>query len=307
MKKTIFIVGTAIIGAFLIVTGIASAATLSISAQANVGANVGGSAGGNGHFGMGAGGMRGGMAPGVFGTVSAVNGTTLTVTATNFAGGGFRHGSSTPTTSGATASTTTYTVDASSATVTKNGASSTISSVAVGDKVMVRGTVSGDSVAATAIMDGVPAGGMGPGGMRGGQWMSSSTRPTSTRAMAPAFQGNGEPVVGGTVTAINGSSLTVTNTSNVTYTIDGSSATVLKGNVTSSLSAVSVNDNVLVQGSVSGTSVTATTIIDQGVPRTPQNGSSTASGSGGGKGPGGFVGGVFGGIGSFFQHLFGFF
>ena len=78
---------------------------------------------------------------GVMGTVSAVNGTTLTVTSKGF---------------GKSPTATTYTVDASSATVTKSGTASSVSVIAVGDTVMVRGTVSGTSVTAKTIMDGMP-------------------------------------------------------------------------------------------------------------------------------------------------------
>ena len=81
-----------------------------------------------------------------------------------------------------TTTATTYTVDASSATVTKNGAASTVSAIAVGDTVMVQGTVSGTNVTAKTIRDGVGQG-------------------------QPAIQGNGQPVVAGTVTAINGNSV----------------------------------------------------------------------------------------------------
>ena len=85
----------------------------------------------------------GGMGRGVHGTVSAISGNTLTVTATN------------PKDS----TTSTYTVDASSATVLKGDgttkpAASTLSAVAVGDTVMVGGTVSGTSVTAKMIVDG---------------------------------------------------------------------------------------------------------------------------------------------------------
>ncbi len=303
MARTAFIVGTAVVGAFLIVTGIASAATLGVdvSAQANVGANA--------HFPGSNGGARPPMmGGGIFGTVSAINGTTLTITSKGFAGFG-RPSSTTGSAPTTAPAPTTYTVNASNATVTKGGASSTLSSVAVGDTVVVRGTVNGTSITATAIMDGVVPDGANPGGpmMRGGFGRGpngSSTGMWSASSTA-LFQGNGEPVVGGTVTAINGSTVTITNKSNVTYTIDGSAAVVVKGNVSSSLSAVAVNDNVLVQGNVSGTSVTASTILDQGAATSA--GTSSA-------GPGNsttahlnVVAKMFGGIGAFFQHLFGFF
>jgi hypothetical protein len=210
--------------------------------------------------------MMGGRAPGVFGTVSAVSGNTLTVTSK-----GGPNSSSTA---------TTYTVDASNATVMKDNATSSVSNIAVGDNVMVQGTVSGTNVTATRIEDGIPQG-MGKGG-----------------GAVASFQGNGEPVVGGSVSAINGDSLTVTNKSNVTYTVDATNATIMKGNATSSLSAIATGDNVLVQGTVNGTAVTATTVIDQGAAS-----SSTTSGGPMMRGMGGF----FGAIGGFFQHLFGFF
>jgi riboflavin synthase alpha subunit len=84
---------------------------------------------------MGGPGGHGGFGGGTMGTVIAVNGTTLTVTAKD---GG------------------TYTVDASSATVKDSGAASTVSSIAVGDTVMIQGKVTTASMTATNIEDGVP-------------------------------------------------------------------------------------------------------------------------------------------------------
>ena len=90
---------------------------------------------------------------GVFGTVSAISGTTLTVTSNAQNGG----------------TATTYIVDASSATVTKAGATSTLSAIAVGDTVMIQGTVSGTSITATTINDGVMNRTSGMFGRQGGQ------------------------------------------------------------------------------------------------------------------------------------------
>ena len=149
---------------------------------------------------------------------------------------------------------------------------------------MVQGTVSGDSVTATKINDGVVPQMQGNGAGSG--------------ALA-SLQGNGEPVVGGSVTAISGDTLTVTNKSNVTYTIDASNATVIVKNATSSVAGISNGDNVIVQGTVNGTSVTASSVIDQGA-------APASSGSGTGA-PARGIGDVFGAIGGFFQHLFGFF
>jgi len=237
----------------------------------------------------GAGGMRGGKAPGVMGTVSAVDGSTLTVTSK-----GMMRVRPNATSSSATAAAIAYTVNASSATVYKNNVTSTIASVATGDTVMVQGTVSGTTVTATTIHDGM-GGAMGQPGGKGFTRGASSTLPTSP------IKGNGEPVVGGNITAISGTTLTVTNASNVTYTVDASSAVIVKGNVTSSIANVATGDSVVIQGTVNGTSITASSVIDQGIKG--QNASST---NGTSAAHGNFVFGIFGAIGGFFSHIFGF-
>jgi len=115
----------------------------------------------------------------------------------------------------------------------------------------------------------------------------------------PLIQGNGQPIIGGSVTAINGSTLTVTNKSNVVYTVDASNATVNKARVTSTVSNIVVGDNVIIQGAVNGNSVTASSIIDQGV-KVADNPNVDLSGNG--KEARSFMGSV----GGFFKHLFGF-
>jgi hypothetical protein len=205
--------------------------------------------------------MRPGFGNGIRGTVSAISGTTLTVTGSQ----GFS----------SSTSSTTYTVDASNATVNKNGQTSTVSAIAVGDTVMVQGTISGSNVTAKTIRDG----------------------------MAPksSIQGNGEPVVAGSVTAINGNTITITNKSNITYTIDATNAKFsVKGVASPTISNVAVGDNLVVQGTVNGTSVTASSVIDQKA--APTSNTSNKSGAG-------ITGGIshlLGGVGNFFKHIFGF-
>jgi hypothetical protein len=204
--------------------------------------------------------------PAVVGTVSAINGNTLTVASKGF---------------GQNATPTSYTVDATNATVTKNNAASEVSAIAIGDTVMVQGTTSGNNVTAKTIRDGVSQG---------------------QKSQAPAITGNGEPVVGGNVTAISsdGTTLTITNKSAVTYTIDATNATISKTGVTgATISNIAVGDNVVVQGTVNGTSVVASSVIDQGAPQ-----ASNTNTSGGIKN---FVGNFAGAIGGFFTRLFGFF
>ncbi|HVZ75825.1 MAG TPA: DUF5666 domain-containing protein [Candidatus Paceibacterota bacterium] len=217
------------------------------------------------------GGMQGRMMPGVFGIVSSVGATSLTLEARGF---------------GKNTATTTYTVDASGATVLKDGATSTLSAIAVNDAVVVQGTVSGTSVAAKTIRDGFMKMGMRPAnGMK---------HATTT----PAIAGNGEPVVGGSVTAVSGSTITITNKSNVTYTIDASSATITKkGASSATISNVAVGDNLLVQGTVNGNAVAASSVIDQG-------GAPSSSGAAAHGNP---IGGFMGLIGGFVHSLFGFF
>ncbi len=259
MKKSYLLVGAVLVGS-LMASGTVFAATSSSQ-----------------HNGWGRGGAdRGMMMRGnaVVGKVTAINGTTLTVLQNGF------RGESQNANTGAT-----YTVDASNATVTKNNATSNLSAISVGDMVVVKGVVSGTSVTATSIRDGIGPRGQG--------------RPPA--GSFSAFQGNGQPIVGGTVTTVNGLSLTLTNTSNVTYTVDASNAKVIKQGATTTVSSIGAGDHVLVQGTVNGTSVTASTVLDQGVPANTQSNNAGAA-----VHHGGFFGGLFGAIGGFFQHLFGF-
>ena len=130
---------------------------------------------------------------GVMGTVASVSGNTITVTGKNG---------------------TTYTVDASNAKFLKGSSSTnttatapstvTIANIAVGDTVAIRGTVTGTSVVATTVMDGLT--GHSFGGRQGGP-------------------GRGQGVTG-TVSAVNGNTITVTKSDGTTYTIDATNAKV---------------------------------------------------------------------------------
>lgn len=108
--------------------------------------------------------------------------------------------------------------------------------------------------------------------------------------------GNGQPIVAGTVSTINGSTLTITNKSNVSYTVDITNAKIVQGANTISVSGVTVGDAVVVQGTVNSNAIVASSVIDQ---------AKSVSPSGPGN-SGELHGGFFSGIGSFFAHLFGF-
>ncbi|MDE1924677.1 MAG: peptidoglycan-binding protein [Patescibacteria group bacterium] len=98
-----------------------------------------------------------------------------------------------------------------------------------------------------------------------------------------SFPQNGgmPPGVVGTVLSINGTILTVQsmafgqNTSATTYTINASGATVTKSNLSASLSDISVGDIVMIEGTVSGTNIAATSIHDGIGPRPQGIASST--------------------------------
>ncbi len=216
--------------------------------------------------------MQDKMGNGVFGQVTAVNGNTITLTGRQ----GF----------GANATDSIFTVDATNAKIMKAGQAGSIASIAVGDNIMAEGTVNGTNVTATNIRDGR---GPMPGGMM--------HAPGGPEAPANLPAGNGQPVVAGNITSINGSSIVISNKSNVQYNIDASNAKISKAGVASgSISNLSVNDPVVVQGSVSGNSVVASTILDQVRP-------APASDTGAKLTPNR---GFFGGIGQFFSHMFGF-
>jgi hypothetical protein len=221
------------------------------------------------------------MKPGVFGTVTAVSGNIITVNSTHRTGPKPAAGSTTTTTPVTT--TVTYTVDASSATITKNNVAGNISSIVIGDTIMAQGTLTGTNLVATTVRDGAMTG-RTPGAM------GTNGQPNQTSPIV----GNGQPVIAGTVSALSGNTLTVTNKSNVTYTVDATNAKIVQGQNTITISNIVVGDSVVVQGTVNGNSVTASSVIDQKV-STPTSTTTTPQHKG-----------FFGSIGSFFSHLFGF-
>ena len=214
------------------------------------------------------------MKPGVFGTVTAISGNIITVNSTRRT-----NPSTTNSTSTVATTATTYTVDATNAKITKNNVAGTISSVIVGDTISAQGTLTGTNLVATTIRDGVM---MKQVGDTNGQPDKNQTSPIT---------GNGQPIVAGTVSTISGSTLTITNKSNVVYTVDATNAKIAQGANTITISGLTVGDMVVVQGTVNGTSVVATSVIDQKIAATTTTQPNK---------------GFFGSIGSFFSHLFGF-
>jgi hypothetical protein len=176
-----------------------------------------------------------GTPPAAVGTVTAVTGDMITLTDAK--------------------NSTTYTIDAANATITKHTVSVgtsvtptlgtrpvptkiTVSQVAVGDTLIVQGTANGTTITATKIQDGV---GMKMGGFGGGR----------------GFGGG----VMGTVTAVSGNTVSVTGKDGKSYNVDAANSTVGKFE-TIPVSSIQVGDSVGIQGTVSGTSVTAKSIMD---------------------------------------------
>ena len=171
----------------------------------------------------------------VTGIVSAISGNTITITSRQMPAA---KASSTANTA------KTFIVDAAPgghpAKIIKNNVAGTIASIAVGDTITVQGTISGTNIAATTIRDGAVL-----PGIRAGMGIS------------------------GKVASINGTTITVTGKSRAngaavttTYTVNASSATIIKNGATATVSAISVGDTIIVQGTISGTNVAAKTIRD---------------------------------------------
>ena len=215
---------------------------------------------------------------GMFGTVASVTGTTFTMTVK--ARPERDEKSKTPV---AVPADTTYTVDATNASIIKANKKGSLSDIVVGDTVVVMGKTSGATITATRVMDGLPK--MGEG--------KKDQRPDDTK---PTFVGNGMPVVAGKITAITGNSVTLTNRENVTYTVDVTNAKVEQKGVATTVSALAVGDMAIAQGTVNGTTVTATSIIDQGVAPTPKQADETPQSP--------EKKGFFGKIGAFFGRFF---
>ncbi|MES2060157.1 MAG: hypothetical protein V4438_03940 [Patescibacteria group bacterium] len=209
------------------------------------------------------------MRPELVGKVTAVNGNILTVSGRGF---------------GRENATTSFSVDASAAVVVKGNATSTVSSISVGDTILVQGTVSGSTITAKKIFD--------------GQFMQKMGDRMEKRASSTAMiEGNGQPIVAGTVTAVGGNTITITNSSNVSFTIDATNAKIAaKGVANATVSNIAVGDHVVAQGTVNGSAVVASSVIDQ----------TKAGDENNGNGDNGNHFGFFRGVGNFFKHLFGF-
>lgn len=200
--------------------------------------------------------------PNVIGKVSAINGNILTIISKQ----GFNKAEP--------KATVTLTVDATSAKLLRGNKVIALTDIAIGDNIIVQGAITGTNVVATVIHDGK---------------IGNGKNNNDNNQAILQIEGNGQPIVAGAVSTITGSTITITNGSNVTYTVDATNAKIVQGKNIILISGVKTGDNVIVQGTVNGTSVVASTIIDQ---VTAANLKAKA--------------GFFGSIGQFFKHMFGF-
>ena len=196
----------------------------------------------------------------VYGQVTAVGATTITINA--------RLSSN---------ATSTFTVDAANAEVKKVGAGKSgkgvaakLSDITVGSYVKVHGTVNGTTITAREVSFGMPEAGFFKDKKREDRDDRKSA--TSTRPASIAIVGNGQPVLAGKVTAVSGTIVSIANNgaTTTTYTIDATNAKIVKAGATTTVSQVVVGDMIVAQGSVSGTTMAATSIIDKGMVSNPK-------------------------------------
>lgn len=185
------------------------------------------------------GGMHGEMHRGLGGKITAINGTTLTLSAGKDAA-------------------TTVTVDATNATIKLDGVASTFSTLAVGDIVMVKPVKPSTPVAQDAAAK------------------TAKTLPTSIVAqevnkvtkmmdmMDDMGRHDNHGMVFGKITAVNGATLTMTGRDNKTFTVNAANVTTVKiDGKDSALSSLVVGDMIAVKGTpdaADATKITATAI-----------------------------------------------
>jgi hypothetical protein len=152
-------------------------------------------------------------------------------------------------------------VEAGTSTATTTGSSTpaTLAQVVKGDRVLVNGTLEGTKITAKNVHIGIPA--------RAEKRIEDrKEKREEAKPIDLIRQGDGQPVIVGTVGTTTGSSttFTLTNKSNVVYTIDAANTKVYLKSATGTVIDIKTGDRVVVQGAVSGTSITATTVIDHG-------------------------------------------
>jgi hypothetical protein len=164
----------------------------------------------------------------VTGTVSSVSGSVITLTAKN--GGS-------------------YAINAASAKIMKTGAATDVSAILPGDLLMARGTLSGLSMTATTIVDGVM------------QRPANGTQPTTSGTTSQSTRDHnlGTPRLMGTISTINGTSLTLTlhaqsgQTATSQTVLTNDSTIVTKDRVAATFADLTTGENVMITGTKDAT------------------------------------------------------
>lgn len=196
----------------------------------------------------------------VMGKITAISGSTLTVTSTTPASA-----SSKP-----SVTTKTYTINAAAATIVIDGETSTLSKLAVGNQILVKGTASS----------------------------SDSTQITAQiiHSQSEAFLNRTHYRLIGKITAVSGNTLTVLDDNGTSYTVNSTDAKVTINGTDSTVSKLAVGDTIMVGGFAkegSTTTITARNIfkgtlkVDKSTLQNAENnGKNGATGRGPGMGKG---------------------
>jgi hypothetical protein len=222
---------------------------------------------------------------------------------------------------------TTYTIDASNAKVSNmtNSAnnkttvsSNSVSDIAIGDRIIVEGKVSGTTITATSIIIGVQINGNNTGDQHNGKNASSSPRGDFKN-----FNYSGE------ITAIDDETISLStknsgkdnNSDTTSYSVDTSNAKITSGQgdsqETLSVSDLSVGDTIGVTGTASDNTITATAITkieksssssqetkNNGNDKSDRNGDRRHASSSQGNETNGFFQNIFSHFKNFFKKIF---
>jgi hypothetical protein len=192
--------------------------------------------------------------PGVGGTITAIDGTNITITGKD----------SSVYVADVSAATYVKITEPTVPTTTTERPKPTITSIAlgdikVGDTVMIKGTVSGTQVTATEVAVGIFTG--GPGGMMGHKGEASHDH-------APEGEHKAKPAAAGIIQTVAGNTVTIKDRNSAIYTVDATSAKILKDSgtrgtapVQGTIADLTVGNMLMAQGTLSGSTVVATEIV----------------------------------------------
>jgi hypothetical protein len=179
----------------------------------------------------------------------------------------------------------TDTVATSTTTKVSEGATGAVSDIKVGDHLTVMGSGSSTKIAAQQITDQGTAG--GPGGPPGGGNRPQGATGTQGRRPPGGFNGSGGPgglggggFSTGTVASVNGSTITLKTRSGSTVTVTTSSTTKVIVVKTGAVGDLTVGEQVVVGGTTSNGTITATNIQAGTLPTGPGGGNGSGGPSG---------------------------